>query len=448
MVWLWGQFLDHDITLTPGGSQPDFNIPVPAGDPHFDPNSTGLAFLPFARSAPAPGTGVDTPREQTNAITTWIDGSMVYGSDKARADALRSFEGGKLKTSEGNLLPYNTVGLPNENPTRRPVESLFVAGDVRANENVALTSLHTVFMREHNRLAEEIARDNPGLDDEAVYQRARKIVGAQIQAITYNEFLPAMLGENGVSDYKGYKPDVDPTISNEFATVGYRLGHSMIENKIWRNEVNGDMRPEGDLEIKDAFFAPEKLKEAGGLEPILFGTADFRQEELDHKVVKGLRNFLFGAPGAGGLDLASLNIQRGRDHGIPDYRTFREGIEGTDVNSFGEITSDGEKAGKLAAGYKGDIDRLDPWVGALCEDHLPGASVGPTLHKILTDQFTRLRDGDRFFYKNDPDLADRVDEIASTTLTDIIRRNTGVGEEMPDDCFHAFRSGRPESYSS
>lgn len=444
MVWLWGQFLDHDITLTPNGGHADFNIPVPAGDPYFDPRHTGTQTLSFSRSVPFPGTGEDSPREQVNAITTWIDASMVYGSDKTRADALRSFQGGRMKTSESDLLPYNSEGLANENPTRRPVESLFLAGDVRANENVALSSLHTVFMREHNRLADQISRDNPEMDDEAVYQRARKMVGAQIQAITFNEFLPALLGQNAIPEYTGYKPEVDPTISNEFATTAYRLGHTMIENKIWRNEVNGDEKPEGDLEIKDAFFSPEKLKEAGGLEPILFGTADFRQEEIDHKVVKGLRNFLFGPPGAGGLDLASLNIQRGRDHGLPDFSTLRESIGLSKVTDFSQITSSPEKLEKLKAAYQ-TVDKVDPWIGMMAEDHIEGASVGPTAHKILSDQFTRLRDGDRFFYKNDPDLSEKQEVIDQTTLTDIIRRNTDVGEEMADDCFHAFRSGRPET---
>ena len=270
------------------------------------------------------------------------------------------------------------------------------------------------------------------------------MVGAQIQAITFNEFLPALLGDNAIPEYTGYNPDVDPTISNEFATAAYRLGHTMIENKIWRNEVTGEPRPEGDLEIKDAFFSPEKLKEAGGLEPILFGTADFRQEEIDHKVVKGLRNFLFGPPGSGGLDLASLNIQRGRDHGLPDYSTLREKVGLSKVTDFSQITNSSEKIEKLTSAYQ-QVGKIDPWIGMMAEDHVDGASVGPTAHKILSDQFTRLRDGDRFFYKTDPDLSEKQEELDQTTLTDIIRRNTEVGDEMADDCFHAFRSGRPES---
>lgn len=443
MVWLWGQFLDHDITLTLNSEHPDFSMKVPAGDPYFDPRGSGSVTMPFSRSLAVEGSGVSTPREQWNAITTWIDGSMIYGSDQERAQALRSFQGGKLRTSEDEFLPYNTLGLPNENPTRRPVESLLLAGDVRANENVALTSLHVVFLREHNRLVEELARENPDFSDEMLYQQARKIVGAQVQAITFNEFLPALLGEKAIPEYRGYDSQVDPTISNEFAAAAYRLGHTMIENKIWRSEVNGEEVPEKDLEIKDAYFAPEKLRQAGGLEPILRGTADFRQEEIDHKIVKGLRNFLFGRPGAGGLDLASMNIQRGRDHGLPDFNTLRASLGMERVQSFHDVTRDSEKAEKLAEAY-GSVEKIDPWIGMICEDHLPGTSVGPVLQKILADQFTRLRDGDRFFYKNDPALVDRVDQIESTSLTDIIRRNTQVGAEMADDCFRAYRSGRPE----
>ncbi len=443
MVWLWGQFLDHDITFTPNSGKPDFNISVPKGDPYFDPRGTGSQELPFARSNPHPGTGESTPREHTNEISTWIDASMVYGSDPHRAAALRSFDGGKLRTSEGDYMPYNTVGLPNDNPVRRPEESLFIAGDVRANENVALAAIHTVFLREHNRLAEEIAAKEPGLDDEAIYQKARKIVGAQVQAITYNEFLPAMMGEDSLPEYQGYRPEVDASITNTFATAAYRLGHSMIESKIWRNEVNGDETALGDLPIERAYFSPEALVNGGGLEPVLRGTADFRQEATDHKVVSGLRNFLFGKPGSGGLDLAALNIQRGRDHGLADFNATREAYGLPRYQDFSEITSNKEVAENLRTLYS-SVDDIDPWVGMLCEDHVAGTSTGQTVKAVMVDQFTRLRDGDRFFYKNDPALADMVEDLDKTTLADIIRRNTDIDAELADNVFYGFRSGRDD----
>src|SRR5439155_18013662 len=117
------------------------------------------------------------PRQQVNTVTAWVDGSIVYGSDATRAAALRTLSGGKLSTSNDNLnlLPSNTAGLANANDTHQtPDDQLFLAGDVRANENIELTSLHVLFVREHNRIAADIASNNPGLSDESIYQQARQ----------------------------------------------------------------------------------------------------------------------------------------------------------------------------------------------------------------------------------------------------------------------------------
>lgn len=442
MVWAWGQFLDHDVTFTPNPGMPDWNIAVPAGDKHFDPDGTGQAIIPFSRSSAAPGTGAGTgePRQQSNGITGWVDASMVYGSSVERANALRTFDGGKMKTGEGNMLPNNTMGLPNDNPMRRPEELLKAAGDVRANENLGLLSLQTVFMREHNRLVEQFAKDDPSLSDEQLYQMARKVVGAQVQHVTYSEYLPALLGDNALSPYQGYKPDVDPRISNVFSTAAYRMGHSQIEPIIWREGADGKAIPERDVALLHAFFAPERLAE-GGVEPLLRGLAAFIQEPTDEDVSVALRNMLFGRPGKGGMDLAAINIQRGRDHGLPNFNGVREAFGLPKVESFAQITQDPEKIAKLEQAY-GTIDKLDPWVGMLCEDHVPGSGVGQTIQAVLVDQFERLRDGDRFWYQNDPDLAGMQQEIEQTTLTDIIRRNTDIGSELDDTPFFGFKSDR------
>lgn len=189
-VWQWGQFLDHDIGLTPPAAPPEpFNIPVPVGDPHFDPHGTGEKEIPLNRSVYDPDTRIYTPRQQMNRITAFIDASNVYGSDLGRAAALRTPDGtGRLKTGEGNLLPYNMERhnmerLPNDNPTGLDPSALFLAGDVRANEQVALTALHTLFVREHNRLADEIRGAHPQLSGDEIYERARAIVGAEMQVI-------------------------------------------------------------------------------------------------------------------------------------------------------------------------------------------------------------------------------------------------------------------------
>ena len=155
-LWQWGQFLDHDIDLTESNTSEPFFITVPSGDPWFDPLDTGTLQMPFFRSMSDIFTGTDpsNPRQQLNGITAFIDASNVYGSDPQRAAALRTNDGtGRLKVSDGDFLPYNIDGLPNA-PGNGP--EFFLAGDVRANEQVALTAMHTLFVREHNRLADQI----------------------------------------------------------------------------------------------------------------------------------------------------------------------------------------------------------------------------------------------------------------------------------------------------
>ena len=422
-LWLWGQFLDHDITLTHENGLNDFPISIPTGDLYFDPYGTGTQTLPFSRSTFQEGTGVtaESPRAQVNSITTFIDASNVYGSDSERATALRTFEDGLLATSDGNLLPYNTEGLDNAGGTG---DSLFLAGDIRANENVLLTSMHTVFVREHNRIARRLKQRFPSLSDEELYQGARKRVGAIAQAITYNEYIPALLGRNALPPYQGYRPQVDPQVGILFATAAYRLGHSQVGTTVPRLDENGQELPEGNLSVADAFFNPSLVTETG-IDVLLRGAATEPAQKTDAQVIDDLRNFLFGPPGSGGLDLPSLNIQRGRDHGLPDYNTVRTEAGFPPANDFADVTGDVNAQEKLASVYRGP-DEIDPWIGLLSEDAVAGGVTGPTLRKILSQQFRRMRDGDRFFYLNDPDLAAEREELNKTTLAQVIERNTQI----------------------
>jgi peroxidase len=209
--WQWGQFLDHDLDLTPATSGETFNILVPTNDPEFDPTGTGTEEISFTRSIYdfSTGTSVNNPREQINEITAYIDGSNVYGSNNERAAALRTNDGtGKLKTSIGNngevLLTFNTEGLDNDDPFNRPANQLFLGGDIRANEQVGLTATHTLFVREHNRLAEEIGQRLDNGDTELVdvfeasglsrgdfiYEAARRTVGQKFKRLPITIFYP------------------------------------------------------------------------------------------------------------------------------------------------------------------------------------------------------------------------------------------------------------------
>lgn len=362
------------------------------------------------------------PRQQVNRISSFIDGSMVYGSDADRAAALRSMQGGRLKTSEGNLPPLNTGGFANANASPFPDEEMFLTGDVRGNENLELLAIHTLFVREHNRLADAISAARPGLSDEEIYQQARRLVIAELQVITYEEFLPALLGKSALRPYRGYQPSVNAGISTEFATAAFRIGHTMINDDVEFMDNEGNETREG-LPLAHAFFNPGPIKETGP-DPLLKYLASDNAQEIDTQLVDGLRNFLFGPPGAGGLDLASLNIQRGRDHGIASYQNARKAYRLPPVKDLTEVIQDPALRSKLLEVY-GDAASMDLWVAGLAEDHVPGSSVGPTFRRILADQFERTRDGDSHWYERNFS-GRQLAALKSTRLSDIIRRNTGI----------------------
>jgi hypothetical protein len=434
--WSFGQFIDHDITFVDDNLSEPIPIPVPAFDPYFDPAGTGTVQILMRRSKSDPLTGTDpsNPRMHINDISSWMDGSNIYGSDNARANWLRTFTNGKLKTSAGNLLPFNTVtGEFGDaiDPTApfmiiegAPMPKHFVAGDLRANEQPTLTCMHTLFVREHNRVCDEALIAHPGWSDEELYQYARKMVGGYIQAIAFEEWLPA-LGIQ-IDPYSGYNNGMQPDIMNVFSAAAFRLGHTLLNGNLLRLDGSGAPYVNGNIDLKDAFFNPLVIKDDGGLEPFLQGMAAQRQQKFDAKVVSDIRNFLFGPPGAGGLDLVSININRGRERGLVDYNWIRQDVGLPKYNSFSDITSDPVLQANLLALY-GSIENIDPWVGMLSEDHIPGSAVGLTVHTILKAQFTHLRDGDRFYYENDPVLtATEKQEIKQTGLSDIIKRNTTI----------------------
>lgn len=437
-VWQWGQFIDHDLDLTDGAEE-SADILVPVGDAYFDPESTGSVVMGFNRAVFDPETGLtsDNPREQDNEITSWIDGSMLYGSDVERSEALReSINSPFLKTSEGNLLPFNEGTLLNANGFVSDPTQLFLAGDIRANEQLALAVMHTLFVREHNRLAAQLQEDFPGRTADEIFEATRRLVVAQIQIITFEEWLPTLVGTGAIPPYSGYKPEINPTIYNEFSAAAFRLGHSMLNEQLLRLDASGQEIDAGHIDLAAAFFtAPIFLRSETDIDPILRGLATQRHQALDHKIVDDLRNFLFGAPGDGGLDLASLNVQRGRDHGLPDYNTVRVAMGLPAVTSFHEISSDPETVSALSSTYA-TVDDIDLWIGGLSEDPVGDSQLGPLFQGIIVRQFTELRDGDRFWYERDLRPAE-MDRVRGTTLARIIRRNTSIGDEIQDNVFRA-----------
>lgn len=465
-LWQWGQFIDHDLDLNEGGDEAFF-IPVSATDSLFNP---AFPYLPFTRvpAAYGTGTGPGNPRQQNNEITSYIDASGVYGSDEERAGFLRSFDNGQLKTTIGSngevLLPFNDGTYGNANGFSVPDEDLYLAGDVRANEQIGLTANHVLFVREHNRLALDISdrldagetklvaqyqvfrneylNNTPGasetaIKDEYLYQAARKVVGAKIQVITYKEFLPILIGDTLLDDYSGYKPYINPAVSNEFANAAYRLGHTLLNNQINRLDSNG-LTPialgDADDPSQAAFFNPKEVT-ANGVDSLLRGLMLQEAQELDNFIVDGVRNFLFPA-GTGGLDLASVNIQRGREVGLPSYVETHEQLFGIKITSFEELPFASDVIALFKLAYD-NVGQIDLWLGGISElsaNH--GGLLGPTFSFFIKDQFARAAAGDRFFFLNDLDqLRVLASDITDTNLSDVIRSNTAQSYLVQDNAF-------------
>ena len=442
-LWQWGQFIDHDIDLTDGSTNEAENIIIPAGDAFFDPDESGAIVMDFNRAIydMETGTSTNNPRQQENEISSWIDGSMIYGSDEERNSALRlSDDSPYLASSSENLLPLNVDDLTNASGFIRDTTSLFLAGDVRANESVALTAMHTLWMREHNRIAQSLEqqnrRNNNNDSGQDIFEQARRLVIAKIQKITFDEYLPALLGDNTMPSYNGYKDNINPTIYNEFSSAAYRLGHSEIGDTVLRLDANGNEITSGNLALRDAFFSGiNLLKNENDIDPLLMGLANQSHQAIDVQVVNDLRNFLFGSPGQGGFDLVSLNIQRGRDTGLSSYNATRAAMGLTRVNSFSDITSNTALQESLQASY-GSVDDIDLWVGGLAEDPLSaqGSQLGELFTYIVVKQFDELRAGDRFWYENYL-TNNELETIKDSTLAKVIRDNTDIAGELQDKVF-------------
>lgn len=445
-TWVFGQFIDHDLSLTEG-AQESMPIPVPAGDPDFDPFFFGSVVIPFSRNPHRPGTGFGTgnPRNYNNDITAYLDGSGVYGSDVPRANWLRSFTDGKLKVSTGNLMPYNTtdgeLGSPLDPGAPHMADDVgaspkhFVAGDVRANENPLLAAFHTLFVREHNLQCDRLKTEHPDWEDEQLYQHARKLVGGLIQSIVYNEWLPAM--GVPVADYSGYNDRVNPQMTNAFTAAAFRVGHTLLNGNIRRLDASGRVVEGGNLTLRDAFFNTTVLAETG-LDPFLRGMAEQTQQKMDSRVVDDVRNFLFGPPGAGGLDLPAINVMRGRERGLPSYNNIRQAYSLPINFSFEQINPDFDVYDVLEELYDGDINEIDPWVAMLAERPENGSLFGSTIRRIMEKQFGDLRTGDRFFYLNDQVLTqEEKDWIHSTKFSEIVQRNSDI-DLMQENVFEAM----------
>ncbi|XP_043574595.1 eosinophil peroxidase-like isoform X2 [Chiloscyllium plagiosum] len=480
MLMQWGQWIDHDMSLSPhSGSiqtfndgidcertcfqrNPCFPIQIPRGDTRIKNQSI---CLPFIRSAPACGSGelgslfgdVNT-RQQMNVLTAFIDVNEVYGSTDCVANKLRNLtnELGLMAVNTEysdngrEYLPFNTISsnlcgsmgescFTNENST-----PCFIAGDVRANEQLALTATHTVFLREHNRLARELKKLNSHWSGETTYQEARKILGAFQQIITYRDFAPLVIGDEAtmkyLSSYEGYDESIDPGIANVVSTAAFRFGHLMINPKLFRLDENYQEHPQfKSLDLHQAFFTPWRLIKEGGVDPLMRGLLGrpAKLQRQDKMLPDELREKLFELTTHLGMDLGSLNMQRSRDHGLPGYNAWRRfcGLSAPrNQGQLSKVLCNTALAKKLIDLY-GTPENIDVWLGAISEPFVKGGRVGPLLACLIGQQFKNLRDGDRFWWENDETFpAHQRQALKDISLSRIICDNTGI-QFLPQNAF-------------
>ena len=465
LIMTWGQFVDHDLDLLAEfnaticeencdieeNEQFCYPIKVSPQDSAFGirgPNKGEC--LPLTRSVgTCESEHFDMARQQINQITHFLDGSMVYGSTQEVADSLRLFSGGLLKqggvngTLKGNL-PFESQADSEISDSGVPH---FVGGDVRVNENVALTIMHTIWLRQHNVIVTELAKLNPCWDDERLYQEGRKIVGAMIQIITYKEFLPLIFGEDGyntfIGSYPGYSPNTDVTIPNSFATAAFRFGHSLIRPEFTRLDKDNKPLDIGALSLRDSFLNPLQYFLSGGTDPILRGLMQDRSREVDEFLTRVLTKQLFAPSNSTlGQDLAARNIQRGREHGQPSYRSFQQyclDIFGVESRFHSRST---EALLRKVYGFTGFRNGIDLFAGGLAEERISGSSLGPTFACIIGKTFSDIRNGDRFYWENPGVFTpSQINSLSDIRLSKIICDN---GDDITSIIPKAFETGQEE----
>ncbi|XP_004707438.1 lactoperoxidase [Echinops telfairi] len=425
----WGQIVDHDLDFAPdtelGSSESSkaqcdkyciqggncFPIMFPPEDPKVKTQGKCMPFFRAGFVCPTPPYESLT-REQINALTSFLDASLVYGSEPSLARRLLNLSSplGLLAVNQefsDHGLPY----LPFDSKKPSPCEFInttarvpcFLAGDSRASEQTLLAVSHTLFLREHNRLAQELKRINPSWDGEVLFQETRKILGAFVQIVTFRDYLPIVLGDEmqkKIPPYQGYSESVDPRISNVF-TFAFRFGHLEIPSTVSRLDENYQpWGPEPDLPLHTLFFNTWRIVKDGGIDPLVRGLLAKKSKLMEqNKMMTGeLRNKLFQPTHqTHGFDLAAINIQRGRDHGLPGYNSWR-GFCGLSqpktLKELGTVLKNKMLAKKLLDLYK-TPDNIDVWVGAVAEPMVEGGRVGSLLACLLGKQFRQIRDGDR-----------------------------------------------------
>ncbi|KAI1290128.1 Peroxidase [Halotydeus destructor] len=330
-----------------------------------------------------------------------------------------------------------------EHENQRGRLQCFVGGDVRVNEQTGLTIMHLIWLREHNRVARELKELNPQWNDEIIYQEARRIVAAEVQHITFNEWQPLIVGRRTMKEFNlmpkptgfsyDYDPSVNPSIINSFATAAYRF-HSLIQGLLKLMTNQGQVKRI--LMLRNLFNNPSTVYEPGNVDGYLNALTGQPTQTFDNFFTKEITEHLFQEEHLDfGMDLISLNIQRGREHGLPGYNHYRQLCGQRAASSFEELNKVMRHgAAEVFSKLYRHVDDIDLFVGLNHEKPLADGVVGPTMACILAEQSRRNKLGDRFWYENGNLLhsfsPEQLDEIRKSTMARIVCDNADTIDHM------------------
>ncbi|KHJ87147.1 animal hem peroxidase, partial [Oesophagostomum dentatum] len=393
-------------------------------------------------------------RTQINQNSHFLDLSPVYGSGECEGASVRSFVNGSLKTFTLNGERLPPQNKKDTNCQSKDPQFCFTAGDFRNSFHPALISLHVIYIKEHNRIAAQFKASNPDWNDQKVFEEARRINIAQYQHHVYNEYLPGVLGEKLMTEFRlkplaagfttDYSPSVNPSISVEFSAAAFRFGHGLVR-KDFPRVTNQNTTVGNTLDLGSNIFYVDSVytTNQGGTASFVEGLMQHAAMKADNEFSFPIRNQIFetrGKPGSG-VDLVAVNIMRGRDVGLATYNEYRTIAGLKKAATFDDLKSemDSGKVEALKRVYE-DVNDIDLYTGIMLEKPLEGTAIGPTGGFIIAEQFSALKRSDRFYYENrvrgtNSLRPGELSAVRRTHLAKLVCANTHGMNSVPKDVF-------------
>jgi hypothetical protein len=416
----WIQFMNHDwVSYGDPSTTKFYKIPLDKDDPARKRLHQTHMFVGATQDDPTSHPD-DPTTPHINEVTSWWDGSQIYGSDEATVRGLRSGVDGKLRldAKTGNL-PIAKDGVEDTG--------------FRRNWWLGLSMLHLLFVKEHNSICDMLKVKYPQWDDDQLFDTARLINAAVMAKIHTVEWTPAVLPNpvlntamhsnwfgaltqlfrskdhrkavatfdvddpilGGVVGNKAQNFGVPYSLTREFLSV-YRL-HSLLPDEVTIDALDGSRSPQTLPLAKLRMRGAHKISDSTPMADLLysFGIRNPGQLVLNN-FPRTLQNL--SIPGMGFYDLGAVDVLRDRERGTPRYNQFRRLLGLNPIRRFEDLTDDPDQVRKLREVYHNDIEQIDLLVGNLAESTRPAFfGFGETLFEVFIINATRRLQADRFY---------------------------------------------------